>query len=404
MTFPRFLSLILTALLINQLVGTAQAASPATPDDIAGWVVGAYPIAQAKCVEVSKQETAKGLRWSGNFVISHDVDGARKASLAVGSNETVWEPAPKLAAKSGDKIVAVWRSDAKPVTRPGDQAVLMFNLRSDEWEVTAIADSQYAVLSKAPNGAGQGPSRVLYWLALRNSDDDVIAAAAKFGISLSSVVDLVEAAKKIPVQQLRVGLERAPPKDLERGAYWIMLGVVGDATDAVRFETAIRNALTVVEYDPALKGLLIGYLQLRPSEAIKLIESDLLNTEHHFGIRVTAVRAVGTSLSYAGASLSRADGLRALHSVLDQVQLRGIVLEQLTDFGDWTQTSRIVRFWRNDDGLFKKPIVEYLLAAIKMGTPAESKEAEEALAKLRAQDAAGVTEAIEAIEREDSGR
>jgi len=403
MWFPIHLSLPLTALLTAQFAGNALAAPPGIPEDLAYWVVGAYPIAKAKCVEISKRETAKGLHWSGKFVISHDVDGPRKASLAAGSNETVWEPAPELAAGAGDSVLAVWRSDTKPATKPGEQVVVAFNVRSREWEVTAITESQYTILSKAPNGPGQGSHRVLYWLALRDSDDDLIATAAKFGISASAIVDLIDAAKKTPVEQIRKGLERAPPKDMERRAYWIMLGIVGDAMDAVRFETAIREALTVVEYDPALYGVLVGYLQLRPSQAIKLVESELLNSKQHFGVRQAAVRAVGASLSFAGSSLPRADGLHALHGALDQVQLRRIVLEQLTAFGDWSQSSRLIQCWENDDRIFKKPIVRYLRAAMKRGTPAESKEAEEALATLQAKDAEGVAAAIKALELEDFG-
>jgi hypothetical protein len=399
MTAPKIGSLTLAGFLALYLPGVSQARSDLTPEEIAAWLYEGCPIVKAKCTAISQEATPRGPVWGGKFVIPDEIESPPKPSFVLkdGRLEEVWLRAEKPVAKAGDQVDAAWQRSEKPAEIPGDDVVLIYYPKWDEWFAPGVTVSQYDVISNAPAGSDGGKKRLLYWFPYRDSEDAILKAMTRMSFEYCSNEGFFAAAKKIPVERLREGFDRATTN--ERGGYGIMLGVAGDDSDAMRFEEAIKRSLAGDEQHPQrpeLVRLLLGYLQLNPTEAVKLCEGELLNDGTSWNVRYAAMVALATALKLQESALPRDLGLRALHRILDQPDINDLAITELIRLGDWTQSSKLDELWdqkAENAKQIRRVIIGYLLLAERNGTAAESNQAREVLASLRARDLAGAEKA-----------
>jgi hypothetical protein len=394
MTSSTLRGLFLTALLGLCLPGRAQADSELTPEWIAYFVLAEQPrcpIVKAKCTSISKEARPEGSVWVGKFVIQHDVDGPKRPKFVEqeGKFKEVWER-EKYAVK-GAEIDAFCQIPDMPTPKPGDEIVLLYRPKSEAWLVLGLTVGQFEVISKAP----AGKEWLRYWLAYRNSEDAVLKAMARLCLANSSPFHCLWAAETIPVAELRESFDHAALE--ERGPYAVMLGARGDAaTDRLRFEETIKEAFASKESYLPFEQLFIGYLQLEPVEAIKMLEHELKTPPKRLGDSM--LLALQLSLQWPDSKLPRGEGLRVLHEMLDDPEFNYRVVGALERLNDWTQASKLAQLWDQQPKI-RREIVTYLLSAESKGSPSESKQSKEVLSSLRARDAAGVEQATAAAEK-----
>jgi hypothetical protein len=387
----RICGLILVSFLALCATTNAQLGVDLTPEELADALYQS-PFVKGRCITVRSAEGATGTIWSGTFVLAADIEGPPKFSSRreqLGVVLDGWqEREDKPAAKAGDEVHAVSLGVQKPAFKPGGD-VLLCSWEKYGYFVLNVSDTQREAILKAPKASDGGAARLLYWFSYRKSEDQFFRLMADRSLVYCSVEALCQAADKIPIGEIRDGFDQSTSP--VRGFYALMLGEKGDAAkDGLRFEESIKRSVADDELDT---NLLIGYVQLSPIEAVKLIELELKRNPGRFRLQIATLQALRWSLAWKDSHLPRGEGLRILHSMLDDPVVNDLVVRDLRRCKDWSQSAKLEELWHRpveDTRRLQRAGMQYLLCAQREGNPTESKQATDVLSRLRSKDPAGL--------------
>jgi hypothetical protein len=388
-----------------------------TPEQIAGYLSEAWPIVKARCTAFSEEQGPKGPVWVGKFIIPDDFEAPLEPDIVeqAGKPEFVWKKPDDPVAKAGEQITAAWQRREKPTIKPGDDVVLICYAKFKLWLIPGLSVAQYEVYTKArklveEDRASAGVKWLAYWLPYLKSDDAFFKAMAHLSVGRSSSDALLGAAGKIPVADLREAFAQGPPPVddvienseylIEHGGYALMLGVKGDAaTDGPSFEGTISQSLAGDAYAIGMDRVLAGYLELAPAAAVKLLERILREKPERFDWRHAILKSLHISLQRKDSKLPREEGLRVLHGLLEDAEINDLVVLELIECNDWSQSRKLEELWARStkNRQLQHASVRYLLMTQKKGSADEAEQARSVLTALRTKDAAAVQDAEKRI-------
>ncbi len=152
------------------------------------------------------------------------------------------------------------------------------------------------------------------------------------------------------------------PPDRKR-LYLVMLGVVGNTSDAELLESLLRS-----EDDNKRAGLdamIACYLTLRGGDGLKLVdELFLANKKSQYADTYAAIMALrfhGTE----GEIIDKARVLESMRLILDRPELADLVIPDLARWEDWTQIDKLAELFKSADdksSWVRVPVINYLRA------------------------------------------
>ncbi|MEZ6122702.1 MAG: hypothetical protein R3C49_05935 [Planctomycetaceae bacterium] len=273
-------------------------------------------------------------------------------------------------------------------------------LQPDFFEVVGPEVFEYIV--NAPENKEGQQARLPYYIRFLEHSDPLIAADAWGEFARSEYADIVAVRQHLSAEKLRtwIGNRGLSPERL--GLYGMLLGLCGNARDAEFLKKEIGQPGSD-EIRFGTEGLMGGLLLLTPEEGLKFLETSRLQNAttpafEHFAV-INALQFVWTSEPNL---LSRERLRTALHPLLQQADVREIVITDLARWEDWNAVhlmSDLYQQCRTDDVRSAEAIVKYLIMCSRAteASPENVEAAKTLLESIRKQDAKTVRRAEAAL-------
>ena len=146
-----------------------------------------------------------------------------------------------------------------------------------------------------------------------------------------------------------------------RRLYFTMLGICGNADDALKLEELIRSGDR--ERQSGLDALTASYLMLTGDKGLDVIDKFLLADPKADDLQLLSVKAALTFHAMETKVISKDRILQTLRKFLDRPAIADAVLPDLSRMEDWTVLDRVVKLYGELESNFQKVIIiQYLQA------------------------------------------
>jgi hypothetical protein len=148
-----------------------------------------------------------------------------------------------------------------------------------------------------------------------------------------------------------------------RRLYFTMLGVCGNADDALKLEELIRSGDR--ERQSGLDALTAAYLTLTGDKGMDVIDEHLLSDPKADDLQLLSVKAALTfhAMDKDANVISKDRILKSLRKFLDRPAIADAVLPDLSRMKDWSVLDRVVKLYGELESNFQKVIIiQYLQA------------------------------------------
>ena len=240
----------------------------------------------------------------------------------------------------------------------------------------------------------QGADRLEFFQAYLMDEETLLAQDAydEFaGAPYQAVKDLRE---QMDREQLRSWLQQAELSASRRRLFLTMLGVCGDLDDVPLLEQMLNSEKR--EYKNGLDALIACYLTLKGASGMPLIEDRFLkNKDADYGDTYAAIMALRFH-GEEGGIIGRPRLLEGLRHMLERPDLADLVIIDLARWQDWSVLDQLVELFDAADektSWIRAPVVNYLLAAEKVGDDAVKERATAAIQHCESVDAKAVKQA-----------
>jgi hypothetical protein len=236
-----------------------------------------------------------------------------------------------------------------------------------EWDspVNATPERLDYIL-QAPAAELPDNQRLSYYISFLESPDSLLAIDAWSEFAGARYEDVVAVSQNFPREKLRdwVADPNANPERL--GLYGMMLGLCGDTDDAKFLEEQISQPRTG-DFRYGIDGVMGGYLRLTGESGLRFLEETRLSRAD---VSSEELMAVVTAIQYMwSCESSRIDKQRlrsSLHLLLENPELRELVITDLARWKDWPTAVRLVEMFAEiDDDRSQKAIVQFTIALLR---------------------------------------
>jgi hypothetical protein len=271
---------------------------------------------------------------------------------------------------------------------------LLTGLGSDvvQWDVpTPFSEKAYDYLAKAPapkKSDGEKvayKSRLPYFIAFLESDDETIANDAYFEFANAPYDDIVAVKDKLPREKLHKWVLDPATAPSRLGLYGLLLGLAGKAEDADAMEQMIAKPTD--EFRIGLDGVMSGYLLLKKEPGLELVKTLKLENEYvvgpdhkpivddrgekvpvPFSETYAAMQAVRFMWDYGGGAIKPEHLRAAMRVLLDRPELADLAIADLARWKDWSVMGKLAKLYDQEayqvPGI-KRSIIRYFDAAMK---------------------------------------
>ena len=237
-------------------------------------------------------------------------------------------------------------------------------------------------------------ANLVFFFGYLDDADPEVSKDAFYEFAGANDADLAKAAPKLDAKKLRKWVEdpKTPPSRI--GVYALLLGACGKDGDIELLRTLLDSKEE--RYVAAADGLLAGYMQKKPAEGWKLLQSTLADGRKPLLLRLAVLRAL-RFFHGAQPKESRPHLLTVMKTLIDQGELADIAIEDLRLWQIWDLTADVVKLHGRkgvDSPLMQKAIIRYALCATA------TKESRDFLTKCRKDDAETVQDVEESLKFE----
>lgn len=233
-------------------------------------------------------------------------------------------------------------------------------LWSSPLPISELAIDYVKALTKLPKEPIQ---RLKFFLPYLEHKESMLARDAYDEFAKAPYGDIRKLKEKLDRPQLIEWIkDTSLPPDRKR-LYLVMLGVVGNPSDAHLLETLLRS-----EDDNKRAGLdamIACYLTLRGTDGLKLVdELFLANKKSQYADTYAAIMALrfhGTE----GDTIEKEQVLKSMRLILDRPELADLVIPDLARWEDWSQIDKLAELFKTADdksSWVRVPVINYLRA------------------------------------------
>lgn len=211
--------------------------------------------------------------------------------------------------------------------------------------------------------------RLPYYLAHLESTDTVIAVDAWAEFAGAKYEEVAAVRSSMSRDRLRSWIADPNANPERLGLYGMMLGLCGNASDAEFLREQIGTPNSGKSFRYGVEGLMGGYLLLTGDAGVAFLEDTRLRRP---GVASEELFAVVQSLqfiwSYENLLISRPRLRAALHLLLDNEDMREVIIADLARWKDWPTAYRLQETFQTagqDDDRSRKAIVRFMIALIR---------------------------------------
>lgn len=211
--------------------------------------------------------------------------------------------------------------------------------------------------------------RLPYYLAHLESTDTTIAVDAWAEFARANYEEVVAVRSDMSRDKLRSWIADPNANPERLALYGMMLGLCGNASDAAFLREQIGTPDSEKSFRYGVEGLMGGYLLLTGDAGVAFLEESRLRPA---GVSSEELFAVVQSLqfiwSYENLLISRTRLRAALHLLLDNEDMREVIIADLARWKDWPTAYRLQETFQSagqDDDRSRKAIVRFMIALIR---------------------------------------
>ena len=256
--------------------------------------------------------------------------------------------------------------------RPGEQYVLMDYLVDDgksyEWgNQHDITPASWNYLRRLPEPEIPPVQRLTYVLNFLEHSDSIIAADAYLEFENADFKHLEQLARQLSPDKIRPWLVNADSSQSRREVYGKLLGLCGDASDALWLEKAILNSNG--EFRLGLQGVVSGYLLLRKDKGLDVLDKHVFeNRSAIFSETFAGMNALRFMWTYGGDRISPDRLRRSMRLLLERPDIADLALGDLARWKDWSvQDVVMTKYGTGEFSVpsYKRAVVRYLISSIE---------------------------------------
>ncbi len=239
-----------------------------------------------------------------------------------------------------------------------------------EWSSPAAMNSDLLkYIAEAPAASLPPDVRLPYFLPFLESADAEIASDAWGEFARSRYEDVVSVRREFSTDRLRSWIANPSTSPERLGLYGMMLGLCGDQMDAAFLEQQIGMPRRSQEFRFGSEGLMGGYLLLTGESGLNFLRETRLQpgdiaTDEVFSV----IQAIQFIWSYEPEKISRDSLRRSLHVLLNNEQMREVVITDLARWRDWDTAPQLIGMFESlesTDERSQKAIVAFMIAATR---------------------------------------
>lgn len=279
---------------------------------------------------------------------------------------TTSETAEKTSANSGGVVTAGLRTTADDSQRIQQSTLLIPELIS--WNSsTPVSLEAIRYIKKAPAKSIRQADRLPYFVPFLENPDPLLSidAWAEFANSTYDDVKLIKA--ELPQQNLRKWIADPMMSPERLGLYGMMLGLCGDADDAVFLKSQIGAIPPTGKDDTQFfrygtDGLMGGYLLLSGIKGVEFLEETRLKPDVPAESVHAAVQAMQFVWSYESDLIPQARLKSSMRRLLANDELRILTIINLARWNDWEcwpELEQIFHDERVSDPSTQRAIVQF---------------------------------------------
>lgn len=271
---------------------------------------------------------------------------------------------------------------------PGREYLLLgkYVLHGIEWEVLQEVSAEVVrYLQGLPLLEGPSESTLRYGFAFLNSADADVSGDAEQEFREADSLILKQVAGKLPLNQLRRGLDDPKTSESLRGIYGILLGYAGDETDIARLRAHIFQDSEEFRLD--LDDLLSGFLFLAGTRGLdELDESLFKRRDLPFSAKYAGFQALKYQQVHGKQRISRERAQQSMRLLFDHPEFTDLVVSQYQDWQDWSLQDQVVQMYGvgdYDTPEIKRAILRYLLSSSRSFAPLTGRPVPEHVARAK---------------------
>jgi len=345
--------------------------------------------------QYSKADAVVLVQWVSGVKPEKDKAGATTYEIV----NVVRDPQKSL--EKGKKLTI----DRHRVGQKGDLALMLGSAAADkgiEWgNPLDVTETSFNYIAQAPGPEAPAEKRLVYFMKFLEFPDQLISNDAYAEFANAPYKDIVPLAPHMPREKLREWVASPDVSPTRLGLYGLMLGLCGEASDAVLMEKKITEPSD--EFRLGIDGVIGGYLLLTGDKGLSVIEkSKLADRKIPFSETYAAMQALRFMWTYGNGRIP-ADRLRSsMRLLLERPELTDLVVADLARWKDWSIQPRLMELYGAEEynvPSIKRAIIRYMLAGTKdvpaggEKLPAHAVAANKYLQQLREKDPKMVSEA-----------
>ncbi|MCA9019109.1 MAG: hypothetical protein KDA74_03135 [Planctomycetaceae bacterium] len=280
----------------------------------------------------------------------------------------------------------------------GDLFLLLGNVIDEKIEWSSpleVTETSFNYIVQAPSTDAPTTERLRYYMKFLEYPDELIATDAYGEFANAPYADITPLSKEMPREKLREWLRDESTVPTRIGLYGLMLGLCGNADDAIFLKEKIMEPTE--DFRLGIDGVMGGYLLLAGESGLELIDQEkLANRNVQFSETFAAMQALRFMWTYGDGRIDKERLRKSMRLLLDRPELTDLVVADLARWDDWSVLDRLMDMYGTGDydiPSIKRAIVRYLLVASKGknkkgGGPdaATAEKAKKLLDKLRQED------------------
>lgn len=253
----------------------------------------------------------------------------------------------------------------------GDEELLFFaTLNGEElqWGLPVLASPEcWDYLIKSPARDKPHVERIPYYLSSLEHSDPDIAMDAYGEFARIDYSDLKAVAHQLPREKILSWLQSEETIPTRKGLYGLMLGLCGNADDALMLGELIRQQPEVPRM--GIDGMMAGYLLLTRQKGLdELRKWKLDDPKTPESELFSVMKALEFLWTYGQESVDPSQIRSAMRELVDRPQFTSLAIINLSRWQDWEMMDRLVSGYGTEpfaDAHVRQTIVRFLLAAEK---------------------------------------
>ncbi len=248
-----------------------------------------------------------------------------------------------------------------------------------------VSEASFNYIAQAPAPETPTAKRLAYYLKFLEYPDPLVANDSYGEFANAPYEDITQLADTMPREKIRKWATSPDTPATRLGLYGLLIGLCGNDDDAKAIEKRIVQETE--DFRLGIDGMMSGYLLLRGSEGLEVIEkTKLKDASVPFSETYAAMQALRFMWKYAEGRIEPERLRQSMRILLDRPELADLVIADLARWNDWAVQDRLMALYRRTqeppkktaDGeetpdpynipSVKRAIVRYMLVSSKDAT------------------------------------